>query len=141
MTEAKSKVAESLDDYRGCYQYNLIDEHMRRFNAEVSQIVMWDDHEVRDNWYWERRNDSDARYTEKSVAVLAARGAAGVPRVQPAAGRRRRSRADLPGDPDGPAGRVFALDMRSYKGANSDNRQPAMDGVVRGVRARRSCSG
>ena len=51
VTEAKSKVAESLDDYRGCHRYNLIDEHMRRFIAETSQIVMWDDHEVRDNWY------------------------------------------------------------------------------------------
>ena len=46
---------------------------MRRFIAEVPQIVMWDDHEVLDNWYWERRKDADARYTEKSVAVLAAR--------------------------------------------------------------------
>ena len=35
VTEAKSKVAQTLDDYRGNYKYNLLDEHMRRFNAEV----------------------------------------------------------------------------------------------------------
>ena len=34
VTPAKSKAAESLDDYRGNYQYNLLDTHMRRFNAE-----------------------------------------------------------------------------------------------------------
>jgi alkaline phosphatase D len=127
VTEAKSKVAESLDDYRGCYRYNYLDEHMRRFNADVPQIVMWDDHEVRDNWYWERRQDDDARFKEKSVAVLAAR-----------ARRAFFEYAPLPlvgDDPErvyrsvrlGPLVEIFALDMRTYKGANSENRQPSMD--------------
>src|SRR4029453_11920584 len=58
VTEAKSKVAESIADYRGCHQYNLMDEHMRRFVAEVPQIVMWDDHEGRDNWNWEGRREA-----------------------------------------------------------------------------------
>ena len=35
VTEAKSKAAETLDEFRGAYQYNLMDEHMRRFNSEV----------------------------------------------------------------------------------------------------------
>jgi alkaline phosphatase D len=127
VTEAKSKVAESLQDFRGCYQYNLADEHMRRFIAEVPQIVMWDDHEVRDNWYWERRNDSDARYAEKSVAVLAARARQAFFEYNPLA---------LTGDdperihrsiPMGPLLEIFALDMRTHKGANSENRQPGLD--------------
>jgi alkaline phosphatase D len=46
-----SPVAQTLDDFRGCHRYNLQDEHMRRFNAEVSQVALWDDHEVCDNWY------------------------------------------------------------------------------------------
>jgi phosphodiesterase/alkaline phosphatase D-like protein len=37
-TEAKSKVAETLADYRGAYRYNLMDDNVRRFNAEVPQI-------------------------------------------------------------------------------------------------------
>lgn len=127
VTEAKSKVAESIRDYRGCYQYNLSDDHMRRFNAEVPQIVMWDDHEVRDNWYWERRNDSDARYAEKSVAVLAARGRQAFFEYNP---------LPVVGDdperlyrsvPTGPLLEVFALDMRTHKGANTDNRQASLD--------------
>ena len=127
VTEAKSKVAESLDDYRGCYQYNYLDDHLRRFNADVPQIVMWDDHEVRDNWYWERRQDEDARFREKSVAVLAARARQAFFEFSP---------LPLVGDdPErvyrsvrlGPLVEIFALDMRSYKGANSENRQPSMD--------------
>ena len=51
VTPAKSKVAETLDEYRGCHLYNRLDEHYRRFQSEVAQVVMWDDHEVRDNWY------------------------------------------------------------------------------------------
>jgi alkaline phosphatase D len=127
VTEAKSKVAESVADFRGCHQYNLSDEHMRRFIADTSQVVMWDDHEVLDNWYWERRKDADARYTEKSVAVLAARARQAFVEYNP---------LPIVGDdldriyrsiPMGPLVEVFALDMRSYKGANSENRQPAMD--------------
>jgi alkaline phosphatase D len=130
VTEAKSKVAESLADFRGCHQYNLTDEHMRRFISEVPQIVMWDDHEVRDNWYWERRNDNDPRFTEKSVALLAARGRQAFFEYNP---------VPLVGDdperiyrsvPMGPLVEVFALDMRTFKGANSENRQPVMDAAA-----------
>ena len=35
VTPAKSKVAETLQEFRGNYAYNLLDEHMRRFNAAV----------------------------------------------------------------------------------------------------------
>src|SRR4051812_4992356 len=51
VTPAKSKVAETLDEFRGNHLYNLLDDNVRRFNAEVPQIVLWDDHEVRNNWY------------------------------------------------------------------------------------------
>ena len=127
VTDAKSKPAESLQDFRGNYQYNLGDAHMRRFIADVPQIVMWDDHEVRDNWYWERRNDNDARYREKSVAVLAARARQAFVEYNPlpiAADDPERIYRSIP---LGPLAEVFALDMRSYKGANTANRQPALD--------------
>ncbi len=127
VTPAKSKVAESLEDYRGCYQYNLADDHMRRFIADVPQIVMWDDHEVRDNWYWERRQDTDTRYREGSVAVLASRARQAFFEYNP---------LPVVGDdpervyrsvPLGPLVEVFALDMRSYRGPNSPNRQAVLD--------------
>jgi alkaline phosphatase D len=127
VTEAKSKVAQSLADYRGCYQYNLMDEHMRRFIAETSQIVMWDDHEVLDNWYWERRKDADARYTEKSVAVLAARARQAFVEYNPLPVFADDPERIYRSIPMGPLVEIFALDMRTHKGANSANRQPALD--------------
>lgn len=121
-SQAKSKVAETLDEYRGNYRYNLQDQHMRRFNAAVPQITTWDDHEVRDNWYFERRLDDDARFTEKSAAVLAARARQAcfeytpLPIVGGDAERLYRTVRYGPIE-------VFVLDHRSYRGANSENAQ------------------
>jgi alkaline phosphatase D len=50
VTPEKSKVAETLAEYRGAYKYNLLDENVRRFNAQVPQIWQWDDQEVVNNW-------------------------------------------------------------------------------------------
>lgn len=44
VTEAKSKVAETLDEYRGNYTYNLMDKNVRHFNSQVPIISQWDDH-------------------------------------------------------------------------------------------------
>ncbi len=126
VTEAKSKVAETLDEYRGNYKYNLLDEHMRRFNADVPQVVLWDDHEVRDNWYETRDLSADKRYAVKSVALLAARARQAFLEFNPV-GRG----ADDPERihrtiPHGPLLDVFTLDLRSYRGANSANRQPSL---------------
>jgi alkaline phosphatase D len=127
VTPAKSKVAETLDEYRGNYKYNLLDEHMRRFNSEVPQIVIWDDHEVRDNWYWERNLEKDQRYQAKSAALLAARGRRAFLEYNPlmidAGDPERVYRSIHYGSPVD----VFAIDLRSYRGANSDNRQTTLD--------------
>jgi alkaline phosphatase D len=71
-TEAKSKVAETLDEYRGAYRYNLLDDNLRRFNAQVPQIWQWDDHEVTNNWSPNKQLDD--RYKEKDIRLLASRG-------------------------------------------------------------------
>jgi alkaline phosphatase D len=47
---AKRKVAETLDEFRGNHLYNLFDDNMRRFSAEVPQIWQWDDHEEHHEW-------------------------------------------------------------------------------------------
>ncbi len=72
VSEAKSAVAQTLDQYRGQYAYNLTDDNYRRFNSSVAQIVQWDDHETVNNWYPGEVLDLDA-YTEKNVDVLAQR--------------------------------------------------------------------
>ena len=126
VTESKAKVAETLDDYRGNYRYNLLDEHMRRFNADVPQIAMWDDHEVRDNWYDTRSLDSDARYSVKSTALLAARARQAFLEYHPIAPPAEDPERIYRTVPMGPLLEVFVLDLRSYRGANSENRQPVL---------------
>jgi len=49
VTEEKSKVAETLTEYRGQFACNLLDAYLRAFVAEVPQINQWDDHEVVNN--------------------------------------------------------------------------------------------
>jgi alkaline phosphatase D len=126
VTEAKSKAAETVAEFRGAYQYNLQDEHMRRFNAQVAQVVLWDDHEVRDNWYETRDLSQDARYRVKSTALLAAHARQAFLEYNPlpiGADDPERIRRVVP---YGPLVEVFALDLRSYRGANSPNRQTSM---------------
>src|SRR5690606_30818677 len=125
-TEEKSKVAETLAEFRGAFRYNLLDENLRRFNARVPSVVQWDDHEVRNNWYpGQRIADTDTRYTEKRVDVLAARARrafgeyfpTSVPRPGAREGRMYRVLRQ------GPLLDVFVLDMRTHRNANSPGRQ------------------
>jgi alkaline phosphatase D len=122
-TLEKSKVAETLAEFRGNYTYNLLDKNIRRFNAEVPQLVQWDDHEVRNNWYPSQILE-DARYQEKSVAMLMGRSKQAFLEYQPlhpdAVKAGQVDRAFQYGD----LLDVIMLDMRSYRGANSLNRQP-----------------
>jgi alkaline phosphatase D len=126
----KAKVAETLAEFRGNFAYNLLDEPVRRFNAEVAQYVQWDDHEVTNNWFHERVLD-DARYSEKRVALLAARARRamfdftpiGVDPVEAERVYRAVSR--------GPLLDLFVIDMRSYRGPNSENTQPVLDDAAR----------
>ena len=126
VTPEKSKVAETLDEFRGNHRYNLLDENLRRFNAEVPMIAQWDDHEVRNNWYPGQILD-DPKYVVKSVDLLAARGRRAFLDYMP-------MRFD-PLDPErifraynyGPLLDVLMLDERSYRGRNTPNKQTTMD--------------
>ncbi|MDX2529263.1 alkaline phosphatase D family protein [Streptomyces europaeiscabiei] len=119
-TEEKSKVAETLAEFRGNFRYNLLDENLKRFNAQVPAIVQWDDHEVTNNWY-PGEILTDARYTEKSVDVLAARARRAfseyfpISTLRPGAREGRVHRVLR----HGPLLDVFVLDMRTYRNANS----------------------
>jgi alkaline phosphatase D len=73
VTEEVSKVAETLNEYRGRYRYNLMDANIRRMASEVPQIWQWDDHEVTNNWSDSKDVSGDARYKEKNVPLLVAR--------------------------------------------------------------------
>jgi alkaline phosphatase D len=118
----KRKVAETLQEYRRHHLYNRYDVNNQRFSAEVPQIWQWDDHEVTNNW-----SDSKvlgAAYTEKNVRTLAGYATRAFLEYSP---MRWHSQAEseriyrhIPYNSDLD---VFVLDMRSYRGPNSYNRQ------------------
>jgi alkaline phosphatase D len=128
LTEEKAKVAETLKEFRGAYRYNQLDAHVRRFNSEVMQVWQWDDHEVTNNWSSGKDLSADKRYSEKNVPLLIARGARAFLENAPmrwySQQEEERVYRKLAW---GPLLDVFVIDMRSYRGLNTHNRQPATD--------------
>lgn len=124
VTEEVSKVAETLNEFRGRYRYNLMDANVRRMASDVPQIWQWDDHEVTNNWSDSKDVSADARYKEKSVPLLMARGTKAFLDYAPL-----RRTADVESErvyrylPQGPLMDLFVIDMRSYRGPNSANLQ------------------
>ncbi len=137
VTPEKTKVAETLDEFRGQYRYNLLADNWRAFLARTPILAQWDDHEVLNNWYPGEVLDDD-RYGEKRVDVLAARAHRAFHDYVPTA-------ATSP-DPDGRVYRVlhlgplldvFVLDMRTHKDPNTADRETTSDGGVLGTRQTR----
>lgn len=121
VTPAKTKVAETLDEFRGQHLYNYMDKNVQAFNAAVPMISQWDDHEVTNNWYPNEVLASDDRYTEKSMQVLAARAAHAFHEMMPT--------RQVLSEPNrvyrkvsyGPLLDIFVIDMRTYRGDNTAN--------------------
>ena len=115
--ERVARVAESLDDFRARFAYNLEDDHVRALAAEVPILAQWDDHETHNNW-WPNQELKDDRYkTEHNTSVLSARS--------------RQAMLEWTPVPPGPVHRVvhygplldvIVLDCRSFRSPNSANR-------------------
>ncbi|WP_374087373.1 alkaline phosphatase [Methylomicrobium lacus] len=124
VTPEVSKVAETLDEFRGRYKYNLLDENLRRFNAEVPQVWQWDDHEIVNNWSDSKDLSGDARYAVKDVPLLVARATQAFHEYAPlrpqGAEESERVYRKLS---YGKLLDVFVIDMRSYRGPNTGNLQ------------------
>jgi alkaline phosphatase D len=118
LIDEKRKVAETLDEFRGQWKYNLMDPHVQAMNALCPTFMQWDDHEVVNNWSDSKDLLGDDRYTEKSVHVLQARATRAFHEMTPL--------RIHPEDPNrvyrkiayGPLLDVFFLDLRSYRGPN-----------------------
>ena len=127
VTEEKQKVAETLAEFRGHQRYNFLDENLRRFNSEVPQIWQWDDHEVVNNYSASKQLTDDPRYTEKNVALLAARGQRAFLEYAPLRYHGvEESERIYRHIPYGPLLDVFVVDMRSYRAPNGENREPQL---------------
>ena len=123
VTEEKRKVAETLAEFRGQFLYNMLDDNVRAFNAAVPILAQWDDHEVTNNWYPSESLAGDDRYAVKSVDLLAARGARAFHEMMPTRQSQREPTRVYRKVAYGPLLDVFFLDLRSYRGANTANRE------------------
>lgn len=134
VTEEVSKVAETLNDFRGRHRYNMMDKNIRALYAEVPVIAQWDDHETHNNWY-PGQILTDTRYTERRVDVLAARGRQAWQEYQPIAGVTPGGTGFEPARiyrkiSRGPQLEIFCLDMRSFKDPNTDGKETHLTHIL-----------
>ena len=122
LIEAKTRVAESTQDFRDNYYYNYLDEQVKQFHAQVPMFYQWDDHEVVNNWYPGEILDDD-RYSVKSASLLAARSRKAMFDCNPIANNMDTPERIYRSQSYGPLLELFFLDLRSYRGPNSRNRQ------------------
>jgi len=113
VTPAKSHVAETLDDFRGAYLYPRLSAEVRAFSAKVPQAMVWDDHEVRNNWFPGEELDDD-RWTERRIDVLAARARQAMFEHAPVLDTSRIHRTLR----WGPLLEIFLLDGRTFRTMN-----------------------
>jgi len=131
LIDEKRKVAETLDEYRGQWKYNMMDDHVRALNAICPTFFQWDDHEVVNNWSASKDLTADDRHSEKSVQLLAARSARAFHEVTPI--------SHSPAEPGrvyrkihyGPMLDVVFLDLRTYRGPNHDSMETELSDEAR----------
>ena len=135
LIDSKRKVAESLQEFRDQWKYNMMDRHVRAMNASVPTFMQWDDHEVVNNWSDSKDMMADDRYTEKSVHLLQARATRAFHEMTPL--------RITPSEPNrvyrkinyGPMLDVFFLDLRSYRGPNAAPQGDTLDDSTRVIGA------
>lgn len=125
VTEEKSKVAETLADFRGNYKYNLLDKNVLAFNEQIPVFAMWDDHEVMNDWFPDQMFKSLSG-EEQSAMLLAARGSRAFREYMPMRESSAESGRVYRRISYGPLLDVFLLDMRSYRGPNDKQQVPAL---------------
>ncbi len=117
VTPETAKVSETLAELRGRFRYNHIDDNFRNMLTEVPVFHMWDDHEVKNNW-WPGAPVKDIRYKAWNVNALVGPAKRAFFEYTPIGGGRIYRNVKY-----GPLLEVFMLDTRSERGPNSMNEQ------------------
>ena len=129
VTESKSpKPAETLDEFRGAYKYNLLDKNMRSFAAQVpvfSQRRPRGLLNIRRPGEPMTRSELLARSRRKERLILAARASPRISRIHADAGNAGRTGPRLPKHSYGPLLDVSRCHMRSYRGPNTEDKKEA----------------
>jgi alkaline phosphatase D len=131
VTEEKSVVAHTLAQFRGNYKYNLLDENLRSFNAQVPMLAQWDDHEVSDDWSPIGTAD-ETGYSEDGKSRLVERARRAFFEFMPI--------GEIPGRAGriyrrigyGPLLDIFMIDMRSYRDSTWNKRDDAGEAFILG---------
>ncbi|SHH71523.1 alkaline phosphatase D family protein [Bradyrhizobium erythrophlei] len=131
VTEEKSAVAHSLAQFRGNYKYNLLDENLRAFNAEVPMFAQWDDHEVTNDWSPIGSAD-ETGYSEDGTSRLVARAARAFHEFMPMRESREEAGRVYRRVSYGPLLDVFLIDMRSYRDSTWNRRDDGSDTFILG---------
>ncbi|MEU7140707.1 alkaline phosphatase D family protein [Nocardia sp. NPDC046473] len=124
VSEAKSAPAQTLQQYRGAYAYNLTDQNYLRFNTSVAQVVQWDDHETVNNWYPGGLVPESKGYAERSMDVLATRAWQAFHEWMPVEPKEAVDGRLYRKISYGPLLDIFVLDMRTYKDTNDADNGP-----------------
>jgi alkaline phosphatase D len=119
VTPAKQRVAETLDDFRGCFAYPFLCSEFQRFAREVPLYAIWDDHEVFNDW-WPGAVRSDPRATEQRADVLARHALRAMREYVPLRPSARLYRSVR----WGAGAELFLLDGRSYRSPDGENLEP-----------------
>jgi alkaline phosphatase D len=122
VTEEKSRMAVELADYRGNYKYNLLDENVRAFNAEIPILAQWDDHEVANDWV---PGEILPDHANLNAMLLAARGRRAFCEFMPMRQTLAETGRIYRKISYGPLLDIFLLDMRSYAGSGAAPRMSA----------------
>jgi alkaline phosphatase D len=132
VTEEKSIVAHSLEQFRGNYKYNLLDHNLRAFNAQVPMLAQWDDHEVTNDWSPVGTAD-ETGYAEDGTSRLVASARRAFHEFMPIRAIPEQEGRVYRKIGYGPLLDVFLIDMRSYRDSTWNKRDDRGDTFILGA--------
>jgi alkaline phosphatase D len=131
VTEEKSTVAHSLAQFRGNYKYNLLDDNLRAFNADVPMLAQWDDHEVTNDWSPIGTAD-ETGYAQDGTSRLVERARRAFFEYMPIRAIPEQAGRVYRRIGYGPLLDVFLIDMRSYRDSTWNKRDDPSDAFILG---------
>lgn len=133
VTEEKSAVAHSLEQFRGNYKYNFLDENFRDFHAFVPMLAQWDDHEVTNDWSPLGTADATG-YAEDGSSLLVARARQAFHEFMPIRAIPEQDGRVYRKVSYGPMLDVFLIDMRSYRDSTGNSRGDRSEACILGTK-------